>query len=158
MCLHISTKIQNLNRPTPYLNAHTFIYIYSINLFHYYLEYRVLVCKSCQYAIRPNHLVAHLRSDQHKLSQQQSEEIANQYKDYDLADPSMEIIAPQITTTPINYLAIYRDMYMRRENHGVILEKLVGSNKSLAACHATSITPPTHTLHQKKFSVRVESD
>ena len=80
-----------------------------MNLFHYYLEYRVLVCKSCQYAIRPNHLVAHLRSDQHKLSQQQSEEIANQYKDYDLADPSMEIIAPQITTTPINYLAIYRD-------------------------------------------------
>src|SRR5437667_10456925 len=109
VCLHISTKIQNLNRPTPYLNVHTFIYIYSMNLFHYYLEYRVLVCKSCQYAIRPNHLVAHLHSDQHKLSQQQSEEIANQYKDYDLADPSMEIIAPQITTTPINYLAIYRD-------------------------------------------------
>ena len=80
-----------------------------MDLFHYYLQYRILVCKSCQYAIQPNCIIAHLRSDQHKLPRQQSEEIANQYKNYDLADPCIEHIIPQTTILPIDYLPIYRD-------------------------------------------------
>ena len=80
-----------------------------MDLFHYYLQYRILVCKSCQYAIQPNRIVAHLCSDQHKLSRQQSEEIADQYKDNEFADPCTECITPRTTSLPIDYLPIYRD-------------------------------------------------
>jgi Orsellinic acid/F9775 biosynthesis cluster protein D len=77
--------------------------------FHYYAEYRVLVCKSCQYAVQPSRLITHLRSHQHKLTQQQSEDIANQYGDKQLADPCLERIAPTTIVPPIDYLPIYRD-------------------------------------------------
>lgn len=77
--------------------------------FHYYAEYRVLVCKSCQYAIQPAYITAHLRSDQHKLTRQQSEEIGLQYKLMDLADPGTEAIVPETIVPPIDYLPIYRD-------------------------------------------------
>ncbi|KAH0551483.1 hypothetical protein GP486_007303 [Trichoglossum hirsutum] len=77
--------------------------------FYYYRQYRVLVCKSCQYAIQPTHIAAHLRSDQHKLSRKLSEEIANQYQNNDFADPRTELIAPKDIITPIEYLTIYRD-------------------------------------------------
>ena len=80
-----------------------------MDLFHYYPQYLVLVCKSYQYAIQPNHIVAHLRSEQHKLPRQQSEEIANQYKNYELADPCTKCITPQTTISPIEYLPIYRN-------------------------------------------------
>jgi len=76
---------------------------------YYYLQYHVLVCKSCQYAVQPHRIIAHLRSDQHKLSLQQSKEIADRYKDYELADPCIEHIGPETITTPINHLPIYRD-------------------------------------------------
>ncbi|KAH0565678.1 hypothetical protein GP486_000934 [Trichoglossum hirsutum] len=77
--------------------------------FHHYPEYRVLVCKSCQYAIQPTQIVAHLRSDQHKLSRSQSEELADKYKNIQLIDPRTEQIAPTIVITPIHHLPIYRD-------------------------------------------------
>lgn len=80
-----------------------------MNPFHYYSQYRVLVCKSCQHAIQPAHITAHLRSDQHEVSRQQSEELADLYKDYDLADPCKETIKPMTTVSPIDHLLIYRD-------------------------------------------------
>jgi Orsellinic acid/F9775 biosynthesis cluster protein D len=81
----------------------------AMDLFHYYSEYRVLVCKSCQYSIQPGRLVSHLRAKQHKLTQQQAAEIANRYADKQLADPCTERIAPIIPIKPIEYLPIYRD-------------------------------------------------
>src|SRR5579862_514407 len=80
-----------------------------MNPFHYYAEYRVLICKSCQYAVQPNHIAAHLRADQHKLSRQQSHEIASQYTDTNLADPSKESIVPNSIIAPLDDLPIYRD-------------------------------------------------
>src|SRR5439155_529900 len=44
-----------------------------------------------------------------KKTRQQSEEIANQYKNCDLANPCIEHIIPQTTILPIDYLPIYRD-------------------------------------------------
>jgi Orsellinic acid/F9775 biosynthesis cluster protein D len=81
----------------------------AMDLLHYYAEYRVLICKSCQHAVYPAHIIAHLRSDQHKLTQWQSQEIADQYKIYDLANPQTEVIAPEGIITPIEHLPIYRD-------------------------------------------------
>lgn len=80
-----------------------------MELFHYYSEYRVIVCKSCQYAIQPGRITAHLRSDQHKLTRWQSEEAAEQYKSYDLADPCIEIVMPNSIVTPIDYLPLHKD-------------------------------------------------
>jgi Orsellinic acid/F9775 biosynthesis cluster protein D len=77
--------------------------------FHYYSDYRVLVCKSCQHAVQPTRIAAHLRGSQHKLPRQQSEEIANQYKDIQLADPITEQVIPITVITPIEYLPIYHD-------------------------------------------------
>jgi len=80
-----------------------------MDLFHYYQQYRVLVCKSCRYAIQPGRIVMHLKSAQHQLSQQQGEEIAARYRDCDLADPCKERIAPGIIVIPLEHLPIYRD-------------------------------------------------
>lgn len=80
-----------------------------MDLLHYYADYRVLVCKSCRYAVQPNHIAAHLRSDQHRLSRQQSQEIADRYGSYDLANPQTELIAPESVISPIEHLPIYRD-------------------------------------------------
>jgi hypothetical protein len=82
-----------------------------MNPFHYHAEYRVLICKSCQYAIQLRHIAAHLRSEQHKLSRLQSEEIADEYRngDIQLADPHVERIAPTTIVAPIDHLPIYRD-------------------------------------------------
>ena len=80
-----------------------------MDLLHYYSQYRVIVCKSCQYGIHPSHLVAHLRSDQHKLSKVQSEDIVDQYKDCELADPHKEKVGPQTIGPPIDHLPIHRD-------------------------------------------------
>ncbi len=77
--------------------------------FHYYAEYRVLVCKSCQYGIQPGYIAAHLRGEQHGLTRQQSNEIAVKYADTDLANPAMEAIVPSDIVLPIDHLPIYRD-------------------------------------------------
>ncbi|KAH0553344.1 hypothetical protein GP486_006568 [Trichoglossum hirsutum] len=77
--------------------------------FHHYSEYRVLVCKSCQYAIQLTQIITHLRSDQHKLLRSQSEELANKYKNIQFADPRMKQIAPATVIVPIDYLPIYHD-------------------------------------------------
>ncbi|KAH0553469.1 hypothetical protein GP486_006461 [Trichoglossum hirsutum] len=77
--------------------------------FYYYAQYRVLICKSCQYAIQPNHIAAHLQSEQHKVSRQQSKEIAEKYKDYNLANPHIESVAPEGLIEPIGHLPIHRD-------------------------------------------------
>jgi Orsellinic acid/F9775 biosynthesis cluster protein D len=82
---------------------------FTMDPFHYYAEYCVLVCKSCQYAIQPGRLVAHLRSEQHKLTRQQAEKIADQYTDKQLANPSIEHIVPASIISPIEHLPIYRD-------------------------------------------------
>ncbi|KAH0548600.1 hypothetical protein GP486_007856 [Trichoglossum hirsutum] len=80
-----------------------------MDLFYYYSQYRVLVCKSCQHAVYPKRIAAHLRSDQHKLPRPLSEEIANQYVDNDFADPHTEVVTPEGLIEPIDYLLIYRD-------------------------------------------------
>jgi hypothetical protein len=77
--------------------------------FYYYPEYRVLVCKSCRYAIQPTRIVAHLRSKQHGLTESESEVIATQYQGHDLADPHTELVVPYTIVTPIEHLTIYRD-------------------------------------------------
>jgi putative sterol carrier protein len=76
---------------------------------HYYPQYRVLVCKSCQYAIQPGRIIAHLHSKQHKLSKPQAEEVADRYKDKELADPCTQRIVPESTVQPIKHLPIHRD-------------------------------------------------
>jgi len=80
-----------------------------MNPYYYYSEYHVLVCKSCQYAVRPTHITAHLRSENHKLSREESESIAKLYEHCELADPCIEPIAPSVITTPIDHLPIHRD-------------------------------------------------
>lgn len=80
-----------------------------MNPFHYYAEYRVLVCKSCQYAVQPGYIAAHLRGDQHRLTRQQYNEIAAQYAGTDLANPVTEVIVPDTIVAPIDHLPIYRD-------------------------------------------------
>jgi Orsellinic acid/F9775 biosynthesis cluster protein D len=77
--------------------------------FHYYPEYRILIYKSCQYAIQPNRLITHLRAKQHRLSRQQSKQIANQYRDKQLTDLYIECIVLSTIIDFINYLPIYRD-------------------------------------------------
>lgn len=77
--------------------------------FHYYSQYRVLVCKSCQYAVPRSHIVAHLRSNGHELSRQQCQEIVNNYKDIEIADPHTARIAPKAIVQPIDHLTIHRD-------------------------------------------------
>jgi Orsellinic acid/F9775 biosynthesis cluster protein D len=77
--------------------------------FHYYAEYRVLVCKSCQYAVQPAYIATHLRSKQHKLPRSQGEEIVGKYKNVQLADPRREQVIPTTVVMPIEHLPIYRD-------------------------------------------------
>ena len=51
----------------------------------------------------------YLQSNQYKLLRQQSEEITNQYKDYDLTNLYIEYIIPLTIILPIDYLPIYCD-------------------------------------------------
>jgi hypothetical protein len=48
-----------------------------MNSLHYFSQYRVLVCKSCQHAIYPKHIIGHLQSDQHKLEGLTSDNFSN---------------------------------------------------------------------------------
>jgi superfamily II DNA helicase RecQ len=90
----------------------SYIYSYQYRVmdpFHYYDEYRVLVCKSCQHGIQPDYIAAHLRGEQHRLTRQQSNDVAVQYVNANLANPGTEVVVPNDIVLPIDHLPIYRD-------------------------------------------------
>jgi hypothetical protein len=80
-----------------------------MNSLQYLPEYQVLICTSCQYAIQPDHIVAHLQSKEHQVSREESKRIATICQKQPLADPCKEPIIPTSIIQPIDHLPIFRD-------------------------------------------------
>jgi hypothetical protein len=90
-----------------------------MDLFIFYPEYRILVCKSCAYAVAPPHLAAHITTkhahyicskDGLHRATKTAATIASRLKDeYNLLDPTTDIIPrPLPTKPPFPSLKLYR--------------------------------------------------
>src|SRR5437016_340460 len=81
-------------------------------LLRYVPEHQVLICTSCQYALRSNQVKAHLRGKEHRLTKDECKSL--------MADVEGLSVAPQPTLPqpggePLVDLAIFRDGLMCHE-------------------------------------------
>ena len=77
-------------------------------LFEHFPQYRIIVCRRCQYAVAPAHVIRHIQ-DQHKsISKVQSREIANTATTlHDVAASLEEVVYPDVDCPPVSRLPVY---------------------------------------------------
>ena len=77
-------------------------------LFEHFPQYRIIVCRRCQYAVAPAHVIRHIQ-DQHKsISKVQSREIANTATTlHDVAASPEEVVYPDVDCPPVSRLPVY---------------------------------------------------
>ena len=78
--------------------------------FQHYPQYRVIICKQCQYAVVPVQMQRHLREHHSRLSvQQRNGMIAKVQSLPDLASTMAEVIYPTPRSDPIPELPVFHD-------------------------------------------------
>lgn len=83
-----------------------------MELFDYSAEYRILICRSCRYAVRPVHLAAHLKNAHRRDAQLQSkprrELLLTQLRQHDLVDPDGDAFRwPTPSDPPVASLGVH---------------------------------------------------
>jgi len=73
-------------------------------------EYQVIVCRKCQYAIRPSRIVDHLARSNHQVSPSRAREVQATVLTWDgyVEDPQ-QLVLPTSVPRPIEGLAVYTD-------------------------------------------------
>jgi superfamily II DNA helicase RecQ len=109
--------VSNLSQPRPYTDhssSSTPVEQRSMHVwedvFQHFAEYRVIVCKRCQYAVRPDHVQAHLQQAHRTTSKDQRESIARVLAEWrDVARKKDDVRYPHPHDAPISGLPIYSD-------------------------------------------------
>jgi hypothetical protein len=80
------------------------------HLFEINPRHRVLICKSCQYAIVPAHFKTHLQVYHSRLSLQQRRDFTQEVEsDSNVARVHEDVVYPLLTDPPVESLPVYFD-------------------------------------------------
>jgi len=78
--------------------------------FTYLSEYRVVICKQCQFAVVPGQILRHLRDHHPSLSKEGQGEVIDRFKDIqDIAHAKEDIRYPEPTSAPVPVLPVYTE-------------------------------------------------
>lgn len=80
------------------------------HLFEINPRHRVLICRSCQYAIVPTHFKTHLQVLYPRLSLQQRRNFTQEVESAsDIARAHEDVVYPSLTDPPVDSLLVYFD-------------------------------------------------